>query len=104
MDINLDELREAVKLMRELERIADKIAPTFQLVKSLDNGVVLPVVPDRYIERAKVCEILNIGSASITSLIDKGLLTPVYIADSRNMKFALSEVLNIPKPANRKHK
>ena len=104
MDINLDELREAVKLMRELERIADKIAPTFQQIKSLNNDVVAPVVTERYIERGKVREILNVGSAAVTALVNKGLLTPVYIADSNNMKFALSEVLKIPKPAPRKHK
>lgn len=95
MDINLDELREAVKLMRELERIAEKIAPMLQAIEK-NSGLVVPVSTERFITRGEVCEILNIGSKALYALIKNGDLTPLYIANSSQAKFRLSEVESIP--------
>ena len=95
MNINIDELREAVELMRELERIAEKVNPMFQAIEK-NGGVVVPVATDRFITRGEVCKILKIGSATLSTLIREGDLTPLYIAGSSQAKFRLSEVENIP--------
>ena len=95
MEINLEELREAVALMREFERIAEKVAPMFQALKD-SKGVIVPTVTDRFVSRGDVCKILKIGSATLSSLIASGQLTPLYIGDSITMKFRLSEVESLP--------
>lgn len=95
MDINLDELREAAKLFNEIANAAEKIAPVLQSIER-NKGVVVPVATDRFIERGDVCKILKIGSVSLQTLIERGQLTPYYIADSSSMKFKLSEVTNLP--------
>ena len=59
MEINLEELREAVALMREFERIAEKVAPMFQALKD-SKGVIVPTVTDRFVSRGDVCKILKI--------------------------------------------
>ena len=95
MNINLDELREAVELMRELERIAEKVNPMLQAIEK-NGGVVVPVAVERFIARGEVCKILNIGTKALSTLIENGDLTPLYIAGSSQAKFRLSQVVNVP--------
>ena len=95
MEINLEQLREAAKLFSEIATAAEKIQPVLQSIEK-NKGVVVPVMTDRFIERGDVCKILKIGSASLQTLIERGQLTPYYIADSSSMKFKLSEVTTLP--------
>lgn len=95
--INLDELREAVELARELERIADKVTPMLQLIKELGGGkgVIIPPATDRFLGRGEVIKILKCGAGTVAKLIERGQLTPYYVADSRAAKFRLSQVEEI---------
>ncbi|MBR3499650.1 MAG: hypothetical protein IKO05_11820 [Selenomonadaceae bacterium] len=95
MNINLDELREAARLLREMAADAEKILPVLQYAEK-NQGVTVPTATDRFIERGDVCKILKIGTSTVSTLIKQGHLTPLYIADSSTMKFRLSEVERVP--------
>lgn len=105
MTFNLDELRETVSLMRELERIADKVLPMLELLNAAgEKNIIVPPVTDRLVERGTVAKILKLGSVGINHLIQSGQLTPLYIANSNNMKFLLSEVEQILSDAHPQRK
>lgn len=95
--IDLNELREFVELARELERIADKVTPMLQLMKELgdDRRALIPPATDRFIGRKEVCKLLKCGTGAVSTLITRGQLTPLRVADSTAAKFRLSEVMKI---------
>ena len=93
--LDLDKLERAVKLARELERIAEKVTPMLQLLDKLGGDVVIQKATDRLVGRSNVREILNVGNGVIYGLIRRGDLTPLYVAGSKAAKFRLSEVERI---------
>ena len=99
MNTILAELEKMAVLLREISPEVKNIIHMLELIKEVGldkNSVVVPVATDRFIERGDVCKILKIGSVSLQTLIERGQLTPYYIADSSSMKFKLSEVTNLP--------
>ena len=94
--IDLKELREFVKLAWELERIADKVTPMLELIKELNgNRALIPPVTDRFVSRNEVCKILKVGTTAVATLVKRGQLTPLCVADSSAKKYRLSEVMKI---------
>ncbi len=103
MTIDIDELREAEVLLGKMAAHAEKILPVLELMKSAGGQSILPKPVDRLIQRGEVMEMLKIGTAAVNQLIKAGKLTPLYVADSGNQKFRLSEVERVvstipPKP------
>lgn len=101
--IDIDELREAESLLARMAAHAEKILPVLELMKSAGGQSILPQPVDRLIQRGEVMEMLKIGTAAVNQLIKAGKLTPLYVADSGNQKFRLSEVERVvstipPKP------
>ena len=95
MKIDLDELREAVELMRELERLSEKLLPVLELLKD-NKSLVVPCATERFLELREVCKIFKVGSNVIRKLVEQGHLTRYYIADSSSAKYRLSEVERVP--------
>lgn len=94
--IDIDDLREVVELARELERIADKVTPMLELIKELkDKRALIPPVTDRFITSKEAAKILKVGNGTIATLVKRGQLNPLYVADSRAKKIRLSEVMKI---------
>ena len=94
--IDLEEMREIVELARELERIADKVTPMLELIKELkDKRALIPPVTDRFITSKEAAKILKVGNGTIATLVKRGQLNPLYVADSRAKKIRLSEVMKI---------
>lgn len=101
--LDIDELREAESLLARMAAHAEKILPVLELMKSAGGQSILPKPVDRLIQRGDVMEMLKIGTAAVNQLIKAGKLTPLYVADSGNQKFRLSEVERVvstipPKP------
>ena len=85
-----------MKLTRELKRIADKVTPMLELMKELNgNRALIPPVTDRFVSRNEVCKILKVGNGTIATLVKRGQLNPLYVADSSAKKYRLSEVMKI---------
>ena len=98
MNTILAELEKMAMLLREISPEVKNIIHMLELIKEVGldkNSVVLPVAPDRFIERGEACKILKIGSATLQSHIDKGQLTPVYLAYSQSAKFSLNEIMQL---------
>lgn len=93
--LDLDKLEHAVKLARELERIAESVTPMLQLIDKLGGDAVIPVLSDRLIDRKVIRKALHIGNGKINGLIRRGDLTPLYVEGSKATKFRLSEVEKI---------
>lgn len=94
--IDIDDLQEVVELARELERIADKVTPMLELIKELkDKRALIPPVTDRFITSKEAAKILKVGNGTIATLVKRGQLNPLYVADSRAKKIRLSEVMKI---------
>ena len=95
MEINLEELREAARLLHEMAIDAEKILPVLQFMEK-NPGAVLPAVTDRLVRTGEAAKILGIGKTQIGQLVKAGALTPLYV-DSAQRKFWLSEVQALPK-------
>ena len=94
MEINLEELREAARLLHEMVADAEKILPVLQFMEK-NPGAVLPIATDRLVRTGEAAKILGIGKTQIGQLVKAGLLVPVYV-DSAPRKFWLSEVQALP--------
>ena len=72
------------------------MTPMLELIKEL-NGTraLIPPVTNRFVSRKEVCKILKVGTDAVSTLIKRGQLTQIYVADSSAAKFRLSEVMKI---------
>ena len=95
MNINIEELKLLVELTGQIKNNLQVIEPQLQTIKkfSLENVLLAPT--DRLIHSGEAAKILGVNQNKISSLVKKGLLTPLFI-DSNRRKFWLSEVLALP--------
>lgn len=103
MNINIEELKLLVELTGQIKNNLQVIEPQLQTIKkfSLENVLLAPA--DRLIHSGEAAKILGVNQNKISSLVKKGLLTPLFI-DSNRRKFWLSEVLALPKKTTKAHK
>lgn len=95
MNINLDELREAARLLHEMAADAEKILPVLQYAEKNPGGVI-PTTADHLVKAGEAAKILGVSKTSISDFVRAGLLVPVYV-DSERRKFWLSDVMALPK-------
>ena len=95
MNINLDELREAARLLREMAADAEKILPVLQYAEK-NLGGVIPTTADHLVKAGEAAKILGVSKTSISDFVRAGLLVPVYV-DSERRKFWLSDIMALPK-------
>lgn len=103
MDIDIEKLQKEVDLAERYQKALENIASLQQTIEkfSLENVLLTPA--DRLIHSGEAAKILGVNQNKISSLVKKGLLTPLFI-DSNRRKFWLSEVLALPKKTTKAHK
>ena len=101
--LDLDTLTKFTEKARELQAIAADLKPFLELIRELDGKAILSMPADRLIHSGEAAKILGVNQNKISSLVKKGLLTPLFI-DSNRRKFWLSEVLALPKKTTKAFK
>ena len=95
MEINLEELREAARLLHEMALDAEKVLPVLQYAEKNQSGVI-PTTADHLVKAGEAAKILGVSKTSISNFVRAGLLIPVYV-DSERRKFWLSDIMALPK-------
>ena len=96
MNINIEDLQKEVDLAERYQKALENIASLQQTIEKFSLENVLQTPADRLIHSGEAAKILGVNQNKISSLVKKGLLTPLFI-DSNRRKFWLSEVLALPK-------
>ena len=95
MDIDIKKLQKEVDLTERYQKALENIASLQQTIEKFSLEKVLLTPTDRLIHSGEAAKILGVNQNKISSLVKKGLLTPLFI-DSNRRKFWLSEVLALP--------
>ncbi len=79
MNINLEDFQKEVDLAERYQKALENIASLQQTIKkfSLENVLLAPT--DRLIHSGEAAKLLGVNQNKISSLVKKGLLTPLYI-------------------------
>ena len=103
MNINIEDLQKEVDLAERYQKALENIASLQQTIEKFSLENVLQTPADRLIHSGEAAKILGVNQNKISSLVKKGLLTPLFI-DSNRRKFWLSEVLALPMKTTKAHK
>ena len=76
--LDLAALQKITTQAQKLQKLATELMPFLELVKEL-NGKDFCIPTDRLIRTSDAAKILGVSKAAISTFVNAGLLTPLYV-------------------------